>query len=135
MLKFLNRSRNKKRGFTLIELIVVIAILAVLAAILVPSMLNVLEDSKQSVANANARAVYSAAQSAYVSITSTSTAPLADTYDSTVAEDAATAFMTKVASNLGTSFAGDYTVTVDGNGVTEVSYDDANGETGTYPAA
>ncbi len=38
---------NDKQGFTLIELIIVIAILGVLAAILVPNMLTYLEKAKQ----------------------------------------------------------------------------------------
>ena len=38
---------NKKRGFTLIELIVVIAIIGVLAAILVPSLIGYVKKSKR----------------------------------------------------------------------------------------
>ncbi|MBQ5330863.1 MAG: type II secretion system protein [Oscillospiraceae bacterium] len=46
------------RAFTLIELIVVIAIIGVLAAILVPSMIGYINDSKLSTANTNAKLVY-----------------------------------------------------------------------------
>ncbi len=50
------------RGFTLIELIVVIAILAILAAILIPSMLNFVRDANVAKYNANAKSVYAGAQ-------------------------------------------------------------------------
>lgn len=47
------------KGFTLIELIVVIAIIGVLTAILVPSILGYVVNSKLSTANSNAKLAYS----------------------------------------------------------------------------
>lgn len=51
---------KNKKGFTLVELVVVIAIIGVLAAILVPSMLNYVRKSKLKSANANAKTAYNA---------------------------------------------------------------------------
>lgn len=59
------RNRKNKGGFTLMELIIVIAILAILAAILVPSMIGYMDRAKDSVGSANARTVYSAATAAF----------------------------------------------------------------------
>ena len=49
-----------KKGFTLIELIVVIAILAILAAILIPSLVNYLDQAKIAKGTANTRSQYTA---------------------------------------------------------------------------
>lgn len=51
--------RNKKRGFTLIELIIVIAIIAILAAIAVPAFGQIRQKANVSADLGNARTIYS----------------------------------------------------------------------------
>ena len=45
--------KSNKKGFTLVELIVVIAIMAILAAVLVPTVTNKINDAKRSAAESD----------------------------------------------------------------------------------
>ena len=63
--------KKRVKGFTLTEMVVVIAIITILAAILTPTMTTYFWKSRVRTANSNAKMVYSAAQSAvqrYISI-------------------------------------------------------------------
>jgi len=50
--------KTKKRGFTIIELVIVIAVIAILAAVMIPTFSNVVEKANQSAALENARNAY-----------------------------------------------------------------------------
>lgn len=55
-------ARNKKKGFTLVEMIVVLVILAILLAILVPSLIKWIDKAKEKQILIDARTAYLAAQ-------------------------------------------------------------------------
>ena len=57
---------KQRSGFTLVELLAVIVILAVIALIATPAVLNIIEDSKKSAAEASARSIASAAKTHYM---------------------------------------------------------------------
>ncbi len=54
--------KNNNKGFTLVELIVVLVILAILAAILVPALLGYIDKAREKQVTTNAEAAYVAAQ-------------------------------------------------------------------------
>lgn len=64
MKKFLNKSKNKK-GFTMVELIVVIVIILVLAAVLVPSLLKYIDQANRANCKADAATMLSQIQADY----------------------------------------------------------------------
>jgi len=126
MLKTFKRriKRNNKKGFTLIELMAVIAILAMLAAILVPSMIGYLSTAKASAANANARTAYEAVTTAAAACISSG-----DAVDSTSGNVSAfktgTEFEKKIAVALGDTFEGTISITVDDrDNITKVEWTD-----------
>ena len=51
---------TKKRGFTIVELVIVIAVIAILASVLIPTFSNVVAKAKESAAMQNASAAWTA---------------------------------------------------------------------------
>ncbi len=52
------KKTNKKKGFTIVELVIVIAVIAILAAVLIPTFNNVVEKANKSAALQEARNAY-----------------------------------------------------------------------------
>lgn len=136
-MKKLNELKKSKKGFTLIELIIVIAILGVLAAILVPSLLGTVKTSKDQVKATNAQTLYSTAQAAYVSVVAAGkelgTSPHAPVTASGSTNDA---LVTEILKNLGNKFSTDWSVATDSNGVTSVTYESVtfDGNNTSFPS-
>ena len=62
----LKKLKKNKKGFTLAELLIVVAIVGVLVAISIPIFTSQLEKSRDAVTLSNVRAAYAEAQSAYL---------------------------------------------------------------------
>lgn len=54
------KNRSTKKGFTLVELVIVIAVIAILSAVLIPTFSNVIENANKSKAMSEANNAYKA---------------------------------------------------------------------------
>ena len=67
--KAIKKAKENKKGFTLAELLIVVAIIAVLVAISIPIFTSQLEKSRDAVDAANVRSAYAEASAAYLTET------------------------------------------------------------------
>lgn len=54
----MNNKKNNRKGFTIVELVIVIAVIAILATVLVPTFGNVIQNAKDSAALQEAKNAY-----------------------------------------------------------------------------
>lgn len=87
MLKFLNKKKNDNKGFSLVELIIVVAILAILVGLLAPQYLKYVEKSRKSADASNLDEMVRAIQ-VYAADAEDTLA--ADTYTITIGKTATT---------------------------------------------
>jgi len=65
MMQSLVKLKNKNKGFTLVELIVVIAIIGILAAIMMPKFFGFTDDARKSAALSEAKSIRTLCESYY----------------------------------------------------------------------
>jgi type IV pilus assembly protein PilA len=115
---------NKKKGFTLAELLVVVAIIAVLVAISIPIFTSQLDKARKATNEANLRAAKGAAVSEYLSTADTNDKAVIYDYNieagtiASVTTAGTTSTITQISEADGKALYTKISVTVNGNSVT-----------------
>ena len=118
MKRFMNKM-NEKKGFTLAELLIVVAIIAVLVAVAIPVFTTQLEKSREATDVANLRSAYAEAVSTYLA-DGTTTATSAtykvqqktSGWQNTNVASGLPAELSTAATSLSTTTSGNFAVTV-----------------------
>lgn len=127
-MELFNRIKKNKKGFTLVEIIVVLVILAILAAFTIPTMLGFVNDAKSKAYIAEAREIYVAAQAVATEqyATKGSVSSLNGSVDASGVVTADAAMKTMLGSDISKS--AKWAVTLTGGKVTEVVYTTPDGK-------
>jgi len=110
--------KKKNKGFTLIELIIVIGILAILAALAIPAVAGYLDNSKARTNVSNAKLVYNAGQSYLAANPDKAASDIDGAVDATTHPLMDEAYLQNIPHTAGN---GDYTL-VDTSGVLSVTW-------------
>ena len=132
----LKKLKNDKKGFTLVELIVVLVILAILAALLVPALTGYIDRAKEKSVIADTRSVVMAAQTLEDEAYANSNVGTSVAFTDGAANDTTTTGTTKsAAKNLAEVKGTINEITVGANGkIATVKYTN-KGKTCTYTAS
>ena len=106
--KLLNLRNRKKKGFTLIELIVVLVIMAILAAAAIPTVMGYIDNSRRASYLANMRAILQAAESTLTEARANGVT--IDAGNDSIGNSAGTTFLAAVEAKLPTEMRGKITV-------------------------
>ncbi|MFX0548756.1 type IV pilin protein [Hathewaya histolytica] len=117
-MSFLKKLKSKKKGFTLIELIVVIAILGILAAILLPRFSGFTDNAREKSIKAEAKNVYTKMEAYYAE--HGSYADSTDKLEGIVLETGAILTLTPTGDNIFTYTKQGYTATCTKDGTITV---------------
>ena len=107
------KMKKNRKGFTLVEIIVVLVILAILAAFTIPAMLGFVNDARSKASIAQAREIYVAAQAASTEVAAGKATPALETGVSTTANSDAATIKTKTINMVTNDIPGiDPTITI-----------------------
>lgn len=131
MINTINKALKNKKGFTLVELIIVIAILGIIAAIAVPKFKNIQESSKRKADVVTAKMLAKATELAIVE--EKITIPKSGTYEVSLTELATEGYLdgddTKSQSKTGKEFE----IKVDSKGRVAVQIENGSTDIDLYP--